>query len=196
MTGARGPGTSWAMRCCTDRRGSACTRRGSGILQASSRGQRTAIFDRTRPHRHFCERGSGSPSSSVRRARKGISSMSCIHPVEMSSRGGRALVVDPSSGWRCALAWTDHSSRRQRRPPSVSLSVDVAQPASQFFTLGCRRAWLILARYLVLHWSCRRVVKESVAQAADEASETPFLLPPCRTARDTRQFGRTNCQGA
>lgn len=56
--------------------------------------------------------------------------MSCIHPVEMSSRGGRALVGDPFSGWRCALAWTDHSSRRQRRPPSVPLFVDVALPSS------------------------------------------------------------------
>ena len=70
------------------------------------------------------------------------------------------------------------------------------QPASQFFTLGWRRPWFLLARYLVLHWSCRRAVKESVAQAADEASETPFLLPPCRTARDTPQFDRTNRQGA
>ena len=100
----------------------------------------TAIFDRTRPHRHFCERGSGSPSSSVRRARKGTSLMSCIHPVEMSSRGGRALVGDPSSGWRCALAWTDHSSRRQRRLPSVPLFVDVALPSTGVAVLHARMA--------------------------------------------------------
>ena len=49
-------------------------------------------------HRHLCERGGGCPSSSVRRARKGTSSRSCIHPIGRLGRGGRAPEGDPSSG--------------------------------------------------------------------------------------------------
>ena len=39
-----------------------------------------------------------------------------------STRGGIVLEGDLSSKWHCALAWTDRSSRRQRRPPPRSQS--------------------------------------------------------------------------
>ena len=61
------------------------------------------------------------------------------------------------------------------------------QPASQLLALGRRHTWLMC---LVLHWSRRRPLKESVAQPTDEAGETPFLLPPRRAASDTCQFVR------
>ena len=79
------------------------------------------------PHRHLCERESGSPSSGV--PARGTSLRSCIHPEGMSNRGGRAPAGGFFSEWRCALAWTDRSSHRQRKPRSVALSAAIALPS-------------------------------------------------------------------